>query len=181
MAEDQQLRTGLARIETLIHQAENLPDPKLRDQVQELVAHLLDFHGAALGRMVEQVAKLGPPGRRVLDAWLDDELIASMLVLYDLHPDGLESRVREALDSVRPYLRSHGGNVELVSIADGIVHLRMQGKCNGCPSSEATARLTIEGAIYARAPDVAGIEVEGIAAPRVGTAFVPLEQLGAVK
>ncbi len=108
-----------------------------------------------------------------------DELIASLMLLYDLHPEEAESRVRGALDKVRPYLQSHGGNVEYLGISDGVVHLRMQGKCNGCPSSEATARSTIEEAIYAAAPDVAGIEVEGVVShsKHAASSFVPLEQV----
>ena len=49
-------------------------------------------------------------------------------------PPILESRVEQALERVRPYLRSHGGNVEMLGIAEGVVRLRMLGSCNGCPS-----------------------------------------------
>jgi Fe-S cluster biogenesis protein NfuA len=183
MPEDPQLQQKLARVDALIQQAEALPDAKLRGQVRELVQHLLDFHGAGLARMVQQIAALGPAGCELLDAWTRDELIASLMLLYDLHPQELEVRVRGALDRVRPYLQSHGGNVEYLGIADGVVHLRMQGKCNGCPSSEATARSTIEEAIFAAAPDVSRIEVEGVAtaAPRAASGFVPLEQVGMLR
>jgi Fe-S cluster biogenesis protein NfuA len=179
MPEDPKLQQKLARVESLIDEVENLPDAAVRDQVRELVQHLLDFHGAGLASMVRQVAALGPAGRDLLDAWTRDELIASLMLLYDLHPQELESRVQGALDKVRPLLQSHGGNVEYLGMAEGIVHLRMQGKCNGCPSSEATARTTIEEAIWAAAPDVAGIDVEGLAPGKrpIADGFVPLEQL----
>jgi Fe-S cluster biogenesis protein NfuA len=182
MLDDRQLQQKLARVEGLIQQVEALPDAGLRDQVRELVRQLLDFHGTGLARMVRQIAAAGPPGRELLDAWTGDDLIAALLLLHDLHPQELEVRVRGALDRVRPYLQSHGGNVEYLGLADGVVRLRMQGHCNGCPSSEATARSTIEEAVLAAAPELSGIEVEGVAAvPRAASGFVPLEQVGMLR
>ena len=102
-----------------------------------------------------------------------------MLLLYDLHPVDIETRVLAALEQVRPYLKSHGGNVEFLGLAEGVVHLRLEGHCHGCPSSTATLRTTIEKAIYEAAPDVAGIEVEGLTpAPPGGNGFVSLQKVG---
>jgi Fe-S cluster biogenesis protein NfuA len=83
-------------------------------------------------------------------------------LLYGLHPLHLETRVSQALDQVRPYLHRHKGDVVLMGVIDGVVHLRMQGSCHGCPSSAMTLKNAIEEAIYAAAPDVAAIEVEGV-------------------
>jgi Fe-S cluster biogenesis protein NfuA/nitrite reductase/ring-hydroxylating ferredoxin subunit len=78
--------------------------------------------------------------------------------------------VRGALEKCRPYLASHGGNVELVSLEEpGVVRLRMQGSCHGCPSSAVTLKLAIEQAIHEAAPDVTAILVEGQTAPSVVT------------
>ena len=68
----------------------------------------------------------------------------------------------QALDKVRPYLGSHGGNVELLGVEDGVVRLRLQGSCDGCPSSQVTLKYAIEEGIYAVAPDITAIEVEGV-------------------
>ena len=46
-------------------------------------------------------------------------MVGGLLMLHGLHPLDLETRVRQALDQVRPYLRSHGGNVELLGVSDG--------------------------------------------------------------
>jgi Fe-S cluster biogenesis protein NfuA len=78
-----------------------------------------------------------------------------------LHPLGLEERVRQALEGVRPYLRSHGGNVELLEVRDGVVRLRLQGNCHHCPSSALTMQQTVEEAIFGKAPEVTAVEVEG--------------------
>jgi Fe-S cluster biogenesis protein NfuA/nitrite reductase/ring-hydroxylating ferredoxin subunit len=68
-----------------------------------------------------------------------------------------------ALEQVRPYLHSHGGNVELLGVEKGVARLRMQGSCSGCPSSTVTLRLAIEEAIQKTAPDLERIEAEGVA------------------
>ncbi len=103
-----------------------------------------------------------------------DDLVGSLLLLYGQHPLPLETRVTQALDKVRPYLDSHGGNVELLGITDGVVRLRMQGSCKSCPSSAMTLKLAIEEAIYAAAPDVVAIEAEGVAEQPSATGFVQI-------
>jgi Fe-S cluster biogenesis protein NfuA len=80
----------------------------------------------------------------------------------------VEERVRRALEGVRPYLRTHGGGVELLGVSDGIVRLRLEGSCHSCPSSAVTMKQTVEEAILGQAPEVAAVEVEeaaGGAAP----------------
>jgi len=86
----------------------------------------------------------------------------------------VETRVARALEEVRPYLQSHGGNVELLGIDGGVARLRLQGSCQGCPSSIMTLKLAIEEAIRKAAPDLEGIEAEGLAEPPPRPpAFVP--------
>ena len=97
---------------------------------------------------------------RLAAALAGDELVAHLLLLHGLHPVPLEQRVRGALDEVRPYLESHGGNVELLGIDDGVVRLRMEGSCSGCPSSAMTLKLAIEDAIQKAAPDVQDVVAE---------------------
>jgi Fe-S cluster biogenesis protein NfuA len=85
--------------------------------------------------------------------------------LHGLHPVPVRERVIGALDEVRPYLASHGGGVELLGVADGVVRLRLEGSCHGCPSSAATLRGAVEEAIARAAPDVERVETEGVAEP----------------
>ena len=155
----------IERIEGLIQQIEQSMDSAARDAARDMVRALLDLHGAGLARVLDLLAEAGEPGRAILDAAAGDELLAHLLLLHGLHPKGLEARVRRALDSVRPYMESHGGNVELLSASEDGVRLRMEGSCDGCPSSSATLKFAIEDAIYKAAPDVAGIEVEGVVEP----------------
>jgi Fe-S cluster biogenesis protein NfuA len=156
----------LQRLEALIQGAERLADPAARALVRELVQTLLDYHGSALAHLLACVAEAGESGDALLQRLVHDDLVSSLLLLYELHPLDLTTRVRHALEQVRPLLGSHGGDVELLGVsAEGVVRLRMRGNCHGCPSSAATLSLSIEEAIYQKAPDVAAIEVEGAADP----------------
>jgi Fe-S cluster biogenesis protein NfuA len=159
--DDWEFRQRMERIESLLHEVEQIPDLRVRARAREIVQAILDLHGAGLERMLEHIAAAGDVGLALIGSLAQDDLVGSLLLLYGLHPLDLETRVRQALDKVRPYLRSHGGNVELLGVAEGVVRLRMEGSCHGCPSSAATLKLSIEEAIYDKAPDVTAIEVEG--------------------
>jgi Fe-S cluster biogenesis protein NfuA len=163
-----------SQIEELIRRIENLPDPAARSSAIELVTALMEFHGASLERLMEIVAEAGDPGYSIFDKFAGDNVVGSLLLLYGLHPLSLESRVTQALDKVRPYLDSHGGNVELLGINEGVVRLRMRGSCKSCPSSSMTLKLAIEEAIYAAAPDIVSIEAEGVAEQPSQTGFVQI-------
>lgn len=71
----------------------------------------------------------------------------------------LEGRVDKALDGIRPYIHSHGGEVNLLEITgDGVARLQMVGSCNGCPMSMLTLRLGIERILKEKVPQLAGAE-----------------------
>jgi Fe-S cluster biogenesis protein NfuA len=172
----------MQRVEALVAAVDLFPDPAPRDTTHEIIQSILDYHGAGIARIMEHLADSGEAGQALQARLAGDALVSSLLLLYGLHPLDLEARVRQALDQVRPYLRSHGGNVELLGVVGGAVRLRMEGSCHGCPSSAATLRNTIEEAIYAAAPDVTAVEVEGAApAPAGSRSFVPVEQLTLLK
>jgi Fe-S cluster biogenesis protein NfuA len=167
-----EFQARLARLDALIRDAERL-DPAARTCVQGMMQAVLDLHGAALEQLLGHLEQAGEPGRAILDACAQDEVVSGLLLLHGLHPLDLEARVWQALEGVRPYLRSHGGNVELLGVRDGLVRLRLHGSCDGCPSSAVTMRQTIEEAIYTKAPDVTGVEVEGLAVPPTVPAVGP--------
>jgi Fe-S cluster biogenesis protein NfuA len=157
---DDDFRGRMERLDALIREAEHFADPAVQAHTREIVGALLELHGAGLAKILEHVAGSGENGRAVIDALTRDELVASLLLLHGLHPQDVETRVLGALDRVRPYLHSHGGDVEFLGAAGAAVRLRMRGSCHGCPSSAATLRSTIEQAIYDAAPDVTAVEVE---------------------
>jgi Fe-S cluster biogenesis protein NfuA len=181
-AEDRGFRRRMAQVESLIREVEGFPDAKARACTQDLLRAVMELHGAALERVLDKLADAGETGLALIDALAADDLTGCVLLLHGLHPLDLETRVRQALDKVRPFLRSHGGNVELLGLAGGVARLRMLGSCDGCPSSAMTLKLAIEEAIYEQAPDVTAIELDKTAtnghAGENGQARIELPILG---
>jgi Fe-S cluster biogenesis protein NfuA len=152
---------GAERVEALLEEVERLDEPA-RGTALELVQGLLDLYGDGLARVVDHVAE--HDDGTLAGALAGDELVAHLLLLHGLHPVPLERRVDAALAEVRPYLESHGGNVDLLGIDAGVVRLQLQGSCSGCPSSAVTLKHAVEEAIYKAAPDVS--EIVAVDAPR---------------
>jgi Fe-S cluster biogenesis protein NfuA len=144
------------RIEELVKRIEGSGDPAMRAVAQELLQAVIELHGVALDRILTAVVEL-PVGQAAIERMAEDELVSNVLSLHGMHPISLEERVTTALEKARPYLKSHGGDVELTSIEDGTVHVRLQGRCGSCASSSATMRSTVESAIYDVAPEVATV------------------------
>lgn len=157
-------RDRAERIETLLQAIAELPDPRVRAQMEELIQSLLDLFGDGLARVLE-LTEQSPAGDELLGAFAGDELIGSLLLLYGLHPDDLETRVARAVEGVRGYVEKHGGSIALAGITDGIAHVRLSESCTGCSSSASTLQPLVEDAIYAAAPDLEGVRVEDPAAP----------------
>jgi Fe-S cluster biogenesis protein NfuA/nitrite reductase/ring-hydroxylating ferredoxin subunit len=148
-----------------------------RERAEELVRLVVDLYGAGLERLLEIVHEAGRLDDELLDRLAADDLVAGLLAVHGLHPDDVVTRVARALDGVRPYLGSHGGDVELVGLGDdGRVTLRMLGSCDGCPSSSVTLTLAVETAIRDAAPEVTGIDVEE-AAPATSPSVIPVTAL----
>jgi Fe-S cluster biogenesis protein NfuA/nitrite reductase/ring-hydroxylating ferredoxin subunit len=171
LLDDQGLQERVARIETLLGEIETLADPQARAKAAEMAQVLLELYGEGLARMMEAVAR-GEDSERTFKVFAEDELISHLLLLHGLHPLDVETRVVQALEEVRPYLQSHGGNVELLGIDGGVARVRLQGSCDGCPSSTVTLKLAIEEAVLKAAPDLERIEAEGVAEPKPATTFV---------
>lgn len=167
ISEEKEFQEGVRRIETLIQEIERFADQNAQAKAKELVQSLMDLHGAGLDRIMDIVSQAGETGSTIIDRFTRDDLVSNLLLLYGLHPLDLKARVLQALDKVRPYLNSHGGNVELLGVAEreGVVRLRLQGSCKSCPSSAVTLKLAIEEAIYEACPDVTAIEAEGVEQP----------------
>ncbi|MFI0961689.1 NifU family protein [Streptomyces sp. NPDC021080] len=155
------------RIGALLDELAQRAGPEARDVADELVRCLMEFYGEGLARTV-RLLRSAPAGADPLAVLTADELVGDLLILHDLHPEDTATRVGRALDKVRPYLGSHAGDVEVAGLdletAGGpTLRLRLRGSCDGCPSSTQTVRWTIEEAVARIAPEIAHIEVEGMA------------------
>ncbi len=164
MPEAHQLRQAGDQIEALLNELRSVSDSVVQEKAEELVQVLVEVYGSGLSRIVEILETDLAVGQDPMLRLADDEFVASLFILHGLHPLDTETRVQQALEKVRPYLGSHAGGCEFVGIDDaGVVHLRLEGSCKGCPSSTITVKMAIERAIEAAAPEITGIEVEGVA------------------
>jgi len=150
---DAEIAERLARVESALAGIED--DPPALAALQAVV----ELYGEALRRLVRSGAIGAAP---------DDDLVAHLLLVHDLHPEGVETRVARALEEVRPYLGSHGGGVELVGISGGVARVRLEGTCDGCASSTATLKDAIERAVLQAAPELEAVEAEGVEAAAAG-------------
>jgi Fe-S cluster biogenesis protein NfuA/nitrite reductase/ring-hydroxylating ferredoxin subunit len=154
----------VGRVEELQARLERSGDSSTRALAEELVTAIVQMYGAGLERIVGSLMEAGAAGERIAASLADDALVATLLLIHDLHPISLEQRVQDALESVRPYMESHGGNVELLSLEHGVARIHLRGSCSDCSASSVTLELAIKQALEQAAPDLEGLEVEGIKA-----------------
>jgi Fe-S cluster biogenesis protein NfuA/nitrite reductase/ring-hydroxylating ferredoxin subunit len=151
------------RVEELQAALEACGESVPRGLAEELASAVVQMYGAGLERIIASLLDAGADGERIAASLADDGLVATLLLIHDLHPVPLEQRVQDALDSVRPYMESHGGNVELLSLERGIARIHLRGSCSDCAVSSVTLELAIKQALEEAAPDLEGLEVEGMA------------------
>ncbi len=173
-----QWRTAGDRIQTLLDSCA-ASGSAAYERAQQLVREVVGLYGAGLERIIQLA---GDPDLEtgLAERLATDDLVASLLLVHGLHPHDVHRRVSDALDRVRPYLGSHGGDVDLLEVTDGPdgqrVLLAFKGSCKSCPSSAVTLELAVEDAVRAAAPEISSIEVVA-AEPTTATNVIPAESL----
>ena len=66
----------------------------------------------------------------------------------------MREKIEKALDSIRPALQADGGDIQLVSVENGVVKVKLIGACSGCPMSQMTMKQGVEMAIKKAVPEV---------------------------
>lgn len=161
-----------ARVDEAVAAVEGL-DPAARAVAEELKAAVEAVHRAGLVTMV-QAMREDDGARAVLFGLVDDPVVRLLLSLHGIiRPDPV-THAGQVLDSVRPQLHSHGGDVSLVRVEDGTAYVRLEGACNGCSMSSVTLRNLVEEALVQGVPAITAVEV--VAAEPTPT-LIPLESL----
>jgi len=177
VADNRDFREDMQRIGGLVQEIESIADPAVRAATKSLVQSLMDLHGAALEKALDIVAEAGEPGMNIIDRLGRDSLVSSVLILYGLHPEDLETRVVKAVERIRSSLRKQGCEVQLLSVNDGSIRLRVEAGSHTCGSTAKTVQATLEGAIYDAAPDMLSLAIEGLE-EKPASGFVALDKLG---
>jgi Fe-S cluster biogenesis protein NfuA len=176
MSDNKELQQHIQRIGGLVQEIESIADPSVRASTRELVQLLMEFHGAGLDRALEILANTGEPGLRVIGELGRDPLVSSLLVLYGLHPDDVNTRIRTAVEHVLPKVQRGGGELEVLEVKEGSVRLRLSVSGHSCGSTANSLKSMVEEAIYEAAPDVVSIGIEGLEDKPSG-GFVSLDKL----
>lgn len=176
MTDGKDVREDMQRIGGLVQEIESIADPALRASVKNLVQSLMDLHGAALEKALDIIAESGDSGLKVIDQLGRDSLVSSVLILYGLHPDDIQTRVETAVDRMRTQLRKQGCEVEIVEVNGGAIRLRVESGSHTCGSTGKTIQANLEGAIYDAAPDLTSLVIEGLE-EKPSSGFVALDKL----
>jgi Fe-S cluster biogenesis protein NfuA/nitrite reductase/ring-hydroxylating ferredoxin subunit len=158
----------LLRVQELQARLDAAADVAMREVAEELMSAVVQMYGAGLERIMGSLQGAGEQGQRLASELAEDPLVLPILLIHDLHPVPLVERVQGALEHVRPYMESHGGNVELLSLENGVARIGLRGSCSDCSASAVTLELAIKQALEEAAPDLEELQVEGVAPSPVG-------------
>ena len=176
MANDGEFQEQVRQLGKLIAQFDELPDGATKTAARDLVQLLMDVHGRGLERVMEIVFDSGDSGQKIIDRLGQDSIVGNLLLLYSLHPDGLEARIQSALDRMRPQLRKLACTIELENVQEGAVQVRLATSGHSCGSSTKDLRSIVEDGMFEFAPDVTSLEILGLEEP-TPAGFVTLESL----
>jgi Fe-S cluster biogenesis protein NfuA len=163
---DEQVRARVARLEELLERLEHLPGAATQ-MALEAIESLVEIYGTALAR----VTAMAEAGNLSLRSLAGDEVVGHLMLLHGLHPDPPELRITRALDEVRPHLGEQD-DVELTGIHDGVATIRVT--VAGCSSTAAALASSLQEAVLAAAPELAGIEPV-VVRPAAAPALIPLD------
>ena len=176
MPEDKDFQARLQTLGSLLHDLETIADPASRSAAKELVQLLMDLHGSGLERILEIVFQSGEVGGEIIDKLGRDSLVSSLLVLYGLHPEELQTRVERKLEQIRSKLHKMGAQARLVSVNGSEVRVHVAIDRHSCGSTAHSIASVVEEAMYETAPDLTSLVVEGLEEPSA-SGFVALEKL----
>jgi Fe-S cluster biogenesis protein NfuA len=176
VANDGEFQEQIRQLGRLVAQLDGLPDGGTKTAARELVQLLMDVHGRGLERVMEIVFDSGDSGPTIIDKLGQDSIVGNLLLLYSLHPDGLEARIQRALDRIRPRLRKLACAIELESVQEGTVQVRLAISGHSCGSSTKDLRSIVEDGMLEFAPDLTLLEIIGLEEP-TPVGFVTLESL----
>jgi hypothetical protein len=176
VADEKDFQQQVQRIGERVHELESIADPAVRASAKELVQLLMEMHGTALERMLEIIFQSSDGGTRVIDELGQDPLVSSLLVLYGLHPEELQTRVERKLAEIRSRLYKMGAEATLVAVNGTEVRVRVSIEGHTCGSTGQNVKAAVEEAIYEAAPDLTSLVVEGLEEP-AASGFVAMDTL----
>ncbi len=156
--EPEDFETIAARIDKALAAVEALSDENSKMHALGLKTAIEDLHKLALTEIVTKL-KSDDRGRELLFELVDEPVVYALLLRHGIVRPNPLIRINQVLEAVRPYMQSHGGDVEFVKFEDSTVFVRLAGACNGCSQSAVTLRDGVEEALLTNVPEVKRVEV----------------------
>jgi Fe-S cluster biogenesis protein NfuA len=166
----------IKRLSELVAQLEQMPGSAQKTASKDLVQLLMEVHAQGLERILELVFESSQGGGTLIDRLGKDDIAGGLLLLYSLHPDALETRVHTALERIRARLQKLACAIDLVSVDEGAVQVRVTKSGHSCGSSTDGLRKLVENGIFELAPDITSLEILGLE-EQSPTGFVAVESL----
>jgi Fe-S cluster biogenesis protein NfuA len=176
VAKSEAFQDKLRQIGALVSELDAAQNDQSSAAARELVHLLMDVHGTALQRLMEIVFDSGTVGEAIILQASEDPIVRQLMLLYSLHPDGLETRVLRALESARPRLRKHNSEAKLIGISEGVIQIKVHTTGHACGSTGKTVQSLIEECVYDQAPDLVSLEIIGHE-DQASSGFVSIESL----
>ncbi len=156
------------QLNALVEELEAYPDAEIREKTLDLVQIILALHREVLRRLLVTLDSL-PEKEQILARIIGDDVIRTILLIHGLSPEDLQTRVAKAVDELRPFFIAQGCDIELLGVNDGRARMRLMRSGQGAPPISAL-KLEIEKALVEAAPDLLGIEIEGVSERMEATA-----------
>ena len=157
----ERLVQDIARLENIVtswDQSQQLTVQALKSAIEEL-------NKEGFKRLIRSL-KDDPEARAALGQSVTDPLVYGVLRFHGLVKESLQTRIERALDEVRPFMATHGGDVELVAVKPpDSVEVRLIGSCHGCPASSQTLTEGVEKAVRSHCPEILHINQVSKGAP----------------
>ena len=177
MANATDFQQRVQQLGKLIAELEHISDSPLKVATGELVHLLMEVHSAGIEQMMELVFDSSASGQQTIDKLGNDPIVRSLLLLYSLHPEDLETRVQKSLDALRPRLRKLNYGIGLLQIEEGgAVRVHVESSGHACGSTTDNVRSMVEEGVYEYAPDVTSLVIAGLEEPP-SSGFVTLQSL----
>ena len=165
MTEEAELRAESAHIEHLLAELRELVPLPVWQRIEDVLRRIVRLYGAGLGRALAHARADGAGA--AFDARLcDDDLLASLLLLHGLHPLSTEQRVDRAVAVLRTELGLANDALAVVRVDRDTVHLAATSAIGGGAMSRGLAEATVRRVLETAAPEIATVQITGIAPPR---------------
>ncbi|MGH3794544.1 MAG: NifU family protein [Pseudonocardiaceae bacterium] len=162
------------RVDDAVRRIATLEGPA-KETAEEVKAAVEAVHRAGLVTIVRRMRQ-DPRARELLFELVDDPIVHLLLSLHGIVRPDVMTEAERVLDGVRPSLQSHGGDVELVLVEEGVAYVRLHGACNGCSMASRTMRSGVEEALVSNIPTITSVEV---LPNEPSPTLIPLDAVGA--